>query len=52
VAEEKRKELLATLAEIEANLIRRVTIASRQSPETFLEEAEALDLIIRLRREL
>jgi hypothetical protein len=52
VAEEKREELVAALADIEAVLIRSVAIAATRSPETFLEEAEALDLIIRLRREL
>jgi hypothetical protein len=49
---EERAALVATLADLETRLIRSVTIASKQSPETFLEEAEALDLIIRLRREL
>ena len=46
------QELIATLAELEEQLVSRVTIAAKRSPETFLEEAEALDLIIRLRREL
>jgi len=49
---EERAELVATLTELEAQLIGRVTIASKRSPENFLEEAEALDLVIRLRKEL
>ncbi len=49
---EERAALVATLANLETQLVRSVTIAWRRSPETFLEEAEALDLVIRLRREL
>jgi len=49
---EERAALLATLEALETQLVRSVTIAWRRSPETFLEQAEALDLIIRLRREL
>lgn len=49
---EQRAALVATLADLETQLIRSVTIAWKRSPETFLEESEALDLIIRLRREL
>ena len=49
---EARGALVATLTDLETQLVRSVLIAWRRSPETFLEEAEALDLIIRLKREL
>lgn len=49
---EEREALVATLAALETVLIRSVDIAAERSPETFLEEAEALHLIISLRREL
>jgi hypothetical protein len=48
---EEKESVVATLTEIEAVLVRRVNIVARRSPESFLDEAEALDFI-RLRREL
>jgi hypothetical protein len=51
MAEEKSR-LAETLAGLEARLIHRVVIAFEKSPESFLEEADALELVIRLKREL
>jgi hypothetical protein len=51
MAQEKTK-LAEALADLETRLIRRLAIAYERSPESFLEEAEALDLVIRLKREL
>jgi len=48
----KKAELAETLAGLETRLIRRLAVAFARSPESFLEEAEALDLVIRLKREL
>lgn len=50
MAREKAK-LVEALADLETRLIRRLAIAYERSPENFLE-AEALDLVIRLQREL
>ena len=49
---EERAELAETLAGLETRLIRRLTMVFERSPESFLEEAEALDLVIRLKKEL
>jgi len=49
---EERAELAETLAGLETRLIRRLTVAFERSPESFLEEAEALGLVIRLKKEL
>jgi hypothetical protein len=51
MAQEKAK-LSEALADLETRLIRRLTVAYERSPESFLEEAEALDLVIRLNKEL
>lgn len=51
MAREKAK-LVEALADLETRLIRRLAIAYERSPENFLDEAEALDLVIRLQREL
>ena len=48
---EERAELAETLAGLETRLIRRLTVAFEPSPESFLEEAKALDLVIRLKKE-
>jgi len=49
---DEREELIATLSDLEAVLIRSVNIAAKRSPEAFIEEAKALYLIIQLKREL
>jgi hypothetical protein len=51
MAEEKSR-LKETLAGLETRLIHRVIIAFERSPESFLEEADALELVIRLKKEL
>jgi hypothetical protein len=38
----KKEELIPTLADLGAPLIRRMVIAARRSPETFLEEAKGI----------
>ncbi|MDG6966806.1 MAG: hypothetical protein JRN58_02675 [Nitrososphaerota archaeon] len=49
---EERAGLAAALANLETRLVRRLSIAFERSPESFLEEAEALDLVIRLKKKL
>jgi hypothetical protein len=51
MAEEKSR-LTDTLAGLETLLIHRVVIAFERSPESFLEEAHALELVIGLKKEL
>lgn len=51
MAREKAK-LVEALADLETRLIRRLAIAYERSPENFLDEAEALDLVIGCRESL
>lgn len=49
---EERARLGETLAGLETRLIRRLAIAFERDPESFLWEADALDLVIRLKKAL
>ncbi len=48
----EKEELSAILEDLEKTLIRRASLAARRSPETFLKELEALELVIDLRKKL
>ena len=48
----EEEELKATLSDLERSLTRRLLIVARRNPETFLEKAQALELIIDLERKL
>lgn len=50
--EEADQEILELLRSLESRLKTRIVRAPVRSPETLFEELEALDLVIRLRREL
>lgn len=51
MAQEKAK-LSEALSDLETRLIHRLAIAYERSPESFLDEADALDLVIRLKKAL
>jgi hypothetical protein len=48
----EEEALQKILIDLEKTIKRRLIIAAKRSPETFLEEAEALELIIDLRKKL
>lgn len=48
----EREKLLKILQSLESTLLTRATIAFRRSPETFIEEAQTLELVIYLRKKL
>lgn len=48
----EEETLQKILNELEKIIKRRLEIAARRSPETFLEEAEALELVMDLRKKL
>jgi hypothetical protein len=50
--EEEDKELLELLTSLETSLKRRVVKAPFRSPETLLEELEALDVVMDLKEKL
>ena len=48
----EEEALQKILIEFEKVIKKRLIIAAKRSPETFLEEAEALELVIDLRKKL